>query len=160
MNTQRKAATSFPTSAFLTAIIVNAIWVNLSEIFRYFVFIMEMMREAFPQFSDIAPMSVGIFMVWGLWDSILVFSITGFSWLFFERFGYSLRNAVIAGTLFWLAVFVILWLGLLNMNLATPTILMTALPLAWLEMTVAAIIVGICMHAQSTIAARAVVDRC
>lgn len=160
MNTQRKAAASFPARAFLTAIFANAIWVNLSEIFRYFVFIMEMMREAFPQLPDIAPMNIGVFMIWGIWDTILVFSITGFAWLFFERFGYSLRNGVIAGTLFWLAVFVILWLGLLNMNLATPTILMTALPLAWLEMIVAAIIVFMCMHSKPTIPTHAAADQC
>jgi hypothetical protein len=78
---------------------------------------------------------------WGVWDTILVFAITGFSWLYLERFGNGIRNAAIAGTLVWLSVFVTLWLGLLNMNLATTGILAAMLPWAWGEMAVAALIV-------------------
>ncbi len=40
-----------------------------------------------------------------------------------------------------MAVFVILWLGLYNMNLAPSNVLAVALPLAWLEMVVAAVLV-------------------
>ena len=47
---------------------------------------------------------------------------------------------MLAATLFWFAVFVILWLGLYNLNLATVRIVFAALPLAWLEMVVAAIL--------------------
>ncbi len=132
-------------NAYVRAILLNMIWVNISEVFRYFVFIMDLMRNTFPQISDVAPMNLGIFAIWGIWDTILVLSVTGFSWLFLERFGYELRNAIIAGTLFWLSVFVILWLGLFNMNLATAEILLIALPLAWFEMVVAAIITHRCL---------------
>jgi hypothetical protein len=41
----------------------------------------------------------------------------------------------------WCAIFLIFWLGAFNMNLATPIILAVALPLAWVEMVVAAMIV-------------------
>lgn len=135
----------FPTKAFIRATLINMIWVNVSEVFRYFAFIMDLMREAFPQITDIAPMSIGVFAIWGIWDTVIVLSISGFSCLFLERFGYELRNAFIAGTLFWISVFVILWLGLFNMNLATIEILFVALPLAWLEMVVAAIVVHYCL---------------
>ena len=95
------------------------------------------------------PWDMGVFMIWGVWDTIVVFGITGFAWLFLDRFGFGTRNAVVAGTLFWLSVFVILWLGLFNMNLATPKILAVALPLALIEMLVAAVIVDRIMRPRT-----------
>jgi len=59
---------------------------------------------------------------------------------------------VIAGTFVWLGIFGILWLGLLDMNLATLEILAIALPLSWLELVVAGLIVqfGMARFAHST----------
>ena len=142
MSANENTMQQFTTKGFLYAFALNMIWVNASEVFRYFVFVMDMMQTAFPQIADIAPMNLGVFAIWGVWDTIIVFAICGFSWLFFEKFGYGLGNAVIAGTLFWLSVFVVLWLGLFNMNLATLEILAVVLPLALLEQVVAAIIVN------------------
>lgn len=142
--------TPFPTRSFLLAAVLNTIWINLSEVFRYFAFVMPMMRTALAGVENAAPMDLGVFMIWGLWDTILVFGVTGFSWLFLDRFRFGTRNAVVAGTLFWLSVFVILWLGLFNMNLATPAILAVALPLALIEMLIAAAIVDRTMKPRST----------
>ena len=142
MSANKNTMQQFTAKGFLCAFTLNMIWVNASEVFRYFVFVMDMMQTAFPQIADIAPMNLGVFAIWGVWDTIIVCSICGFSWLFFEKFGYGLGNAVIAGTLFWLSVFVVLWLGLFNMNLATLEILVVVLPLALLEQVVAAIIVN------------------
>ena len=134
-------ASAFPMRAFLMTALVNAIWINASNIFRYFAFVMEMMREALPGVPNIAPMNLAVFAIWGVWDTILLFAATFFTWIYLERFGRTLRHAVIAGTLFWLAIFGILWLGLFNMNLATAEILAIALPLAWIEQIVSALIV-------------------
>ena len=142
MSAYKNTTQQFTAKGFLYAFALNMIWVNASEVFRYFVFVMDMMQTTFPQIADIAPMNLGVFAIWGIWDTIIVLSICGFSWLFFEKFGYGLGNAVIAGTLFWLSVFVVLWLGLFNMNLATLEILAVVLPLALLEQVVAAIIVN------------------
>lgn len=130
--------------AFLLALVFNALWINASEVFRYFVFIMPMMREALAAIEGVAPMNLLVFFIWGVWDTILLFAITGFTWLYMERFGRTGRNAVAAGSLAWLAIFGILWLGLYNMRLATIPILLVALSLSWLEMVVAALIVQKC----------------
>jgi hypothetical protein len=122
------------------AVVLNLIWVNLSEVFRYFAFVMPMMRDAMAMVPDVAPMNFPTFMIWGVWDTLVVLAITLGSWLVFERFGYSKRNALLAGTSIWAAIFVVLWLGLFNMNLAPVKIAVLALPLAWLEMVVAAFI--------------------
>ena len=125
----------------LPALAANFIWINLSEVFRYFVFVMPMIRESLPQVAGVAPMNLPVFLVWGLWDTILVIAATLIPWLVLERFGPSIRNAVVAGLGVWTTVFVIFWLAQFNMNLATPAILAVALPLALLEMIVAALIV-------------------
>ena len=127
--------------SFGVALFANMIWINLSEVFRYFVFVMPMMREAFPMIPDVAPMSVPVFLIWGVWDTILVLAVCGIAWLAFDRFGTSSNVALLSGTGIWATIFVILWLGLFNMNLATPPILLAALPLAWVEMIVAVYIV-------------------
>jgi hypothetical protein len=127
--------------AVLVALAANTVWINLSEVFRYFAFVMPMMREALPMVPDVAPMNLPVFLIWGVWDTILVVAATGSAWLILERHGRSIQVAVAAGSAVWAAIFVILWLGLWNMNLATGEILAVALPLAWIEMVVAAFVV-------------------
>ncbi|MDJ0514114.1 MAG: hypothetical protein QNJ62_11795 [Methyloceanibacter sp.] len=126
----------------LVAIGLNMVWINLSEVFRYFLFVMPAMRAAFPELPDVAPMNVSVFLIWGVWDTILVLSVSIIAWLALERFGVSGTTVVLTATGIWAAIFVILWLGLLNMNLATPSVLLAALPLALVEMIVAVAIVG------------------
>ena len=133
--------TTFSWPAFGVALLLNMIWINASEIFRYFVFIMPLMRSSLSSIPDVAPMNWTVFAVWGVWDTILVFSVTGFIWLVIDRFEIHWRGAVLAGTFAWLGIFGILWLGLFNMNLATPEILAYALPLSWLELVCSALIV-------------------
>ena len=130
------------TNPFIPTLLVCALWVNLSEVFRYFVFVMPMMRASLPAVENVAPMSWSIFAIWAVWDTILICTVTGFVWLYLERFGRGLGQALLAGSYAWLAIFVILWLGLYNMNLATPAIVGTALVLSWLEMVVAALIIN------------------
>ena len=123
------------------AFAANFIWINLSEVFRYFVLIMPMTREAMPMVPDVAPMSLVDFIVWGLWDTVLVAAATAIPWLALAVCGPSLRHAVLAGTGVWLTVFGLFWIGILNMNMTTVPIVLIALPLAWVEMVVAALIV-------------------
>lgn len=142
MTLDQPLANSGPSfQALWPALALNFLWINASEVFRYFAFVMPMMREAFPTLPDIAPMSLPVFLVWGLWDTVLILAATFLSWLMLERFGNTVRTALAAGTLIWATVFVILWLGLYNMNLAPLQVLLIALPLAWIEMVAAALIV-------------------
>lgn len=133
--------TSHNLSPLTLALIVNFVWINASEVFRYFAFVMPKMREAFPMVPDIAPMTLPVFMIWGVWDMILVLTATFFPWMAMKIFTPSAGRAVLYGTGVWMSVFVILWLGLYNMNLATVGVLAIALPLAWIEMVIAALIV-------------------
>lgn len=132
----------FPWRGFLWTALIAGIWINVSEVVRYFAFVMPMLRDAFPQIADVAPMDIGVFAIWGLWDTILVLTVTGAIWICLDRFGPGIRNSILAATFVWAAIFVILWLGVWNMGLTTPSIIAIALPLAWLELAIAGLIVN------------------
>ena len=123
------------------ALAVNFVWINVSEVFRYFTFIMPMMREALQMLPDAAPMNLSVFLIWSLWDVILVLAATMVSWLGLSVLGSSLRNALMVGTGIWLGIFGLIWIGIYNMNLTTLQVVLTALPLAWIEMTIATLVV-------------------
>lgn len=129
-------------NSFLLTLAVAFLWLNVSEVFRYFAFVMPMMREAMTTVPDVAPMSVAVFMVWGLWDTVLFGVVGVIAWLFHEKFGGGARNAVIAGTVLWLAIFCVFWLAAYNMNLTVARVPLIALPLAWIEMVVVVAILG------------------
>lgn len=141
-----KEPTANTPHSFWIAIGLNMIWINLSEVFRYFAFVMPMMRDAFPALPGVEPMNIPVFLVWGVWDTILVVSVCSIAWLSLSRFGIAPRVILLTATGIWAAIFVILWLGLFNMNLTTVSIVLVALPLAWIEMLVATVIVGWAMR--------------
>jgi hypothetical protein len=58
--------------AFWMALAINVVWINISEISRYFVFIMPMMRDLLSHVPNIPPMNVSVFLIWGVWDTITV----------------------------------------------------------------------------------------
>lgn len=131
---------------FLLALLLNALWINASEVFRYLVLVMPMTRSALPQFEQVAPMNGPVFAIWAAWDTLLLVVATGFQWLYLERFGDRLRTAVAAGTWTWAGIFVIFWVAVVNMNLVPREVPAVALPLAWLEMVVSALIVRAVMR--------------
>jgi len=141
MNESVSPSSLYPVRAFWVALLINAVWINASEVFRYFALIMPLLRQTYPEIENVAPMSFSVFAMWAIWDTILLLAVTGFVWLFLERFGATVRNALLGATLVWLAIFGILWLGLFNMNMATVTILAIALPLSWIELTIAGLVV-------------------
>ena len=148
MTTQQfsDSRTDFPVITFVLTCLVVSIWVNASEVFRYFVFVMPMTRGTFATIPGIAPMNLPVFLVWGLWDTILVAMTVMMYWLYTERFGESTQSTIISATLTWFVFFVLFWVGLLNMNLAQSATAAIALPLAWLEMVVACLIARACFR--------------
>ncbi|RJF86385.1 hypothetical protein D3874_04550 [Oleomonas cavernae] len=135
----------FPLRAFVLTCLVVSIWVNASEIFRYFAFVMPMTRETLAMVPGVAPMDLTVFLAWGLWDTLLVAMTVAIYWLAAERFGEGWGIVVLAGTLSWLFFFALFWLAMLNMNLADTSTLAIALPWAWLELVVASAIARPCL---------------
>jgi hypothetical protein len=124
----------FDTKQFIITTLIVSIWVNLSEVFRYFVIVLPKMREYLSVLPSAAAMDLGIFAIWGVWAMVLTALVVFMHWLVVQCFGHSLKTVLLAGTVSWLFFFVLFWVGLVNLGLAPVSLALTALPLAWLEM--------------------------
>ena len=100
-----------------------------------------LLHQTFPGRADIAPFDLQSFAIWSVWDSILILAATGFYWIYLDWAGRQITQALKAATYFTVTVFGLLWLGIFNMGLVPPNFMWAALPLAWVEQAVAALIV-------------------
>lgn len=129
--------TIFP-NKFVKITLLTSIWINISEVFRYFVIVMPTMRKDLSAIPNVAPMDWWVFSIWGVWDTILTASVVFITWLCFKTFGDKKRTIYIAGTTCWAMFFLLFWVGMVNMNLSNPNLLLLTLPLSWIEMTIGA----------------------
>lgn len=132
--------TSFSIKKFIVVVILVSIWVNASEVFRYFVIVMPETRQFLSMVPNVAPMDWGIFTIWGVWDTLLTASIVFMFWLVAQTFGNNNRSVLIAGIASWIFFFVLFWVGMYNMSLTSLNLALVALSLALLETIVASFI--------------------
>lgn len=123
---------------FAIITLIVSIWINISEVFRYFVLVMPRVKSFFQYKSGIAEMDWGIFAIWGLWDTLLTAVLVFVFWLSSQVYGNNKRSVLISGIIVWCAVFVIFWMATANMGLSNWSILLITLPLSLLEMVVGA----------------------
>ncbi|WP_343485826.1 hypothetical protein [Allomuricauda sp. d1] len=132
--------TSFHWKPFIIITLFTSIWINISEVFRYFLLVMPRTKAFFQGRAGVAEMDWGIFAIWAFWDTLLTAVLVLGFWLFAQVFGNTLKTATVSGTFIWASVFVIFWVATANMGLADWKILWITLPLSWLEMVVGAFI--------------------
>ena len=129
-------ANNFKLKQFLIITLITSIWINVSEVFRYFVLVMPRVKSFFDNKTGVAEMDLGIFAIWGFWDTLLTAVLVFVFWLYSKSFGFNSKSALISGTIVWSAVFVIFWVATANMGLSDWNILLFTLPLSWIEMVV------------------------
>ena len=129
---------TFNIKQFIRITLITSIWINISEVFRYFIFVMPAVKSFFAGREGIAEMDLPIFSIWGVWDTLLTALLVFVTWLYANVFGSHTRSIIGSGTIVWLSVFVIFWVATANMGLSSWTILLIALPLSWIEMVVGA----------------------
>ncbi|WP_299684378.1 hypothetical protein [uncultured Dokdonia sp.] len=129
---------NFNFKQFIGITLLVSIWINISEVFRYFVLVMPRVKAFFDYQPGIADMSWSIFSIWGLWDILLTAILVFVFWLYIQSFGNTNTAVWLSGTLVWGAVFVIFWVATANMGLSNWSILLITLPLSLLEMLVGA----------------------
>ncbi len=129
---------SFNRKQFLIITLLTSIWINISEVFRYFVFVRPEIQAFFNYQTGIAAMDWGIFSIWGLWDTLLTAILVFIFWLYSKSFGNTSKSIFLSGTIVWAAIFVIFWVATANMGLSSWKILLITLPLSWFEMIVGA----------------------
>lgn len=131
-------ANHFNLKQFVIITLITSIWVNISEVFRYFILVMPKVKSFFENRTGVADMDWGIFTIWGLWDTLLTSVLVFVFWLYAKSYGFNLKSALVSGTIVWSSVFVIFWVATANMGLSDWNIMLITLPLSWLEMFVGA----------------------
>ncbi len=132
-----------------TALMLNFLWINVSEVWRYFAIIRPLLLETFPGQAGIAPVTLPIALSWALWDGLLILAATQYYAMHLRAYGHSGLQVVLSATAFTITVFGLLWLAVVNMGLAPSLFLWRALPLAWLEQVIAALITLWAMRPKS-----------
>lgn len=130
----------FVVKDFIIVTLLVSIWVNASEVFRYFVIVRPEMHDYLAAIPNVADMSFTIFAIWGVWDTLLTALFVFLFWLCAQVFGNNYRTIILAGLISWSFFFLLFWVGMANMNLSSWSFLSIALPLALLETLVAAYI--------------------
>lgn len=128
----------FNIKQFVIITLIVSIWINVSEVFRYFVFVMPRVKSFFQNRPGIAEMDLSIFSIWGLWDTLLTAVLVFIFWLYAKSFGNNFTSVLVSALLVWLAVFVIFWVATANMGLSTWNTLFITLSLSFFEMVVGA----------------------
>lgn len=129
---------TFNFKQFIIIVLITSIWINISEVFRYFVFVIPAIKAYWQGMEQIANMDLMIFSIWGFWDTLLTAVLVFICWMFMQIFGSAFKSIFASATITWLAVFVIFWVAASNMGLSNWSILLIALPLSWFEMLVGA----------------------
>jgi hypothetical protein len=130
----------FNLKQFILITLIASLWINASEVLRYFAFVMPSLRQSLAAIEGVAPMNWGVFAIWGGWDTLLTVLLVFMVWLFGQQYGYSLWSALIAGTVSWSFFFVLFWVGMVNMGLADCSLAGIALPWSWVELVVPSVI--------------------
>jgi len=125
---------NFNLKQYIIITLITSIWIHISEVFRYFVLVIPKMKLFFENKEGIAEMDLGIFAIWGLWDTLLTAIVVFVYFLYTNTFGNNLRSVFMSSKIVWLSVFVIFWVATANMGLSDWNILSTTLSLSWLEM--------------------------
>ena len=120
----------FNTKHFIIITLLTSIWINISEVFRYFVLVMPRVKAYWNNLETVADMNWTIFGIWGIWDTILSAMVVFFFWLYSKVFGNNIRSVFISATLSWIFFFVLYWIGAANMGYSDWSILLITLPLS------------------------------
>jgi len=129
--------TDFNLKSFVIIVLITSIWVNASEVFRYFVLVMPRVKEYSIGLETVADMNWTIFGIWGIWDTILTAMTVFLFWLYSQRFGNNNRSILISAILGWIFFFVLYWVGAANMGYSDWSIQWITLPLSLIELIIA-----------------------
>jgi len=136
-----KMGKKFIVKDFIIITLLTSIWVNISELIRFFAYVKPEMQSFLSGVPNVMPMNeVGILLIWGAWDTLLSALYVYLFWLCAQVFGNNRKSIWMSGIMSWAFFFVLFWVASANMNLASWSSLLIVLPLTLLETVVATFI--------------------
>lgn len=122
---------------FVVVSLVVSVWVHLAEASRFFLIVTPIMEKEVPQLPLVTELSMSTWISWAIWDTVLSSMYVWMAWLTIQVYGKSLKSGLFAGLVSWVFFFVLFWVAMINMNLASLKVVLIALPLALVETTIA-----------------------
>ena len=93
---------------FIIITLITSIWVNISELIRYFAYVRPEMIEYFPSIQNMGEIwNFQILLVWGFFDTLLVVLYVFLFWLSAQVFGNNRKSILISGFMSWSFFFVL-----------------------------------------------------
>jgi len=133
----------FEIKQFVIATLITSIWVHIGEVTRA-LFVAFPRMEAFFDgritLIGLDQFSLGVALVWGVWDTLLTAVLVFIFWLCAQAFGNNLKSIVISGTTTSFATIGIFWIATVNTGLGDWATAFILFPLAWVELVVGALI--------------------
>lgn len=126
---------------FIIITLITSIWVNFSELLRYFVYVKPEVQSFLAAIPNVATINdLPTVLIWGFFDTLLTGLFVFQFWLCAKAFGNNLKAILCSGFTSWSFFFVLFWVGSANMGLARWGSLLVILPLTLVETLVAAYI--------------------
>ena len=122
---------------FVAVSLIVSVWVHLAEASRFFLIVTPIMEKEIPQLPLVTEVSLGTWISWAIWDTLLSSMYVWMTWLTIQVYGKSLKYGIFAGVISWVFFFLLFWIAMLNMNLASLKVVLIALPLALVETIIA-----------------------
>ena len=116
--------------------LIGLVWVQISEIWRYFAIVKPETVRYFSAISIDEMSHVDNVIVWGLWGTLLTFSSLVIYRLVRQRIGKGIKTVFMSTVLSWGHFFVLFWIGSANMGLAEWSFVAIPLSLSFIELLV------------------------
>ncbi|PCH59695.1 MAG: hypothetical protein COC05_06325 [Gammaproteobacteria bacterium] len=125
---------------FIIVVLITSIWVNLSEVLRYFLVVRPKTITYLSMVPDISSINYKIAVIWGFLDMLLTCLYVFLFWLCAQTLGNNTKSVIISAVVAWCFFFVLFWVGMANMNLPGWAFLIVVLPLTLIETLVASFV--------------------
>ncbi len=129
---------NFNLKNFIIVMLLTSIWIHAAEVARAMLVAFPMMEEFYAGKIDIGPMGVSNAIIWGVWDTMIASTLVFIYWLCAQVFGRNLKSIFISATVTTLATIGVFWVGSVNSGLGTWDMAFVLIPIAWVEMLIAA----------------------
>jgi hypothetical protein len=123
----------FPVRKFIIISLLASIWQQASQFARYWFVVKKEMQTNLSIVPNVATIDVPIFIIWGVWVTLITMLIVFLHYLYSKKYGRSISSCIISGTISWAFFYVLFWVGMAQMNLARWPFVPYVLLLAWVE---------------------------
>lgn len=125
---------------FLIITLLTSIWVNISEVARYFIYVKGKMDSFLHMVPNIGLIwDVEVLIIYAVWDTLITAYFVFIFCLCMKVFGNNMKAIFVSALTSWM-FFVLFWLILIGMQLGEWSTMITILPFTLLETIVASYI--------------------